>query len=116
MADKGSRRKPQLGSQAWRDYTRFGRALLVAAVLSVLLSFAAAPPSPADDRERYQQRVEKAVGALAAGGKGALTGGPLGAGAGTAAAALTGKKNFVLPAATRLSFKLNQSLTLPAKS
>jgi hypothetical protein len=56
------------------------------------------------------------IGAIAAGGKGALIGGPVGAGAGTAAAALTGKKDFVLPAETRLSFRLHQSLTLPVKS
>jgi hypothetical protein len=56
------------------------------------------------------------IGALAASGKGALIGGPVGAGAGTAVAAVTGKKDFVLPAETRLSFRLHQSLTLPVKS
>lgn len=56
------------------------------------------------------------IGAIAAGGKGALIGGPIGAGTGTAVAALTGKKDFVLPAETRLSFRLHQPLTLPAKS
>lgn len=56
------------------------------------------------------------IGAIAAGGKGALIGGPVGAGAGTAVAALTGKKDFVLPAETRLSFRLHQSVTLPVKS
>ena len=33
----------------WRDYTRFGKALLVAAVPSVLLLFAAVPRSLAPD-------------------------------------------------------------------
>jgi hypothetical protein len=57
------------------------------------------------------------IGALAVGGgKGALIGGPVGAGAGTAVAALTGKKDVVLPAETRLSFRLHQSVTLPVKS
>ena len=56
------------------------------------------------------------IGALAAGGKGALIGGPVGAGAGTAVAALTGKKDFVLPAETRLSFRLHQPVTIPVKS
>jgi hypothetical protein len=37
------------------------------------------------------------IGAIAAGGEGALIGGPIGAGAGTAAAFITGKKNVRLP-------------------
>jgi len=56
------------------------------------------------------------IGAIAAGGEGALIGGPIGAGAGLTVAALTGKKDFVLPAETRLSFRLHQSVTLPVKS
>jgi len=56
------------------------------------------------------------IGAIAAGGKGALIGGPIGAGAGITASALTGKKDFVLPAETRLSFRLHQAVTLPVKS
>jgi len=56
------------------------------------------------------------IGAIAAGGKGALIGGPIGAGAGITVAALTGKKDFVLPAETRLSFRLQQPVTLPVKS
>jgi hypothetical protein len=56
------------------------------------------------------------IGALAAGGKGALIGGPVGAGAGTAVAALTGKKDIVLPAETRLIFRLHQPVSLPVKS
>jgi hypothetical protein len=46
------------------------------------------------------------IGALVAGGEGALIGGPVGAGAGTAAAFLTGKKDIKLPAETPLAFKL----------
>jgi len=46
------------------------------------------------------------VGALAAGGKGAAIGGPIGAGAGIAVATLTGKKDFVIPAETVLQFEL----------
>jgi len=46
------------------------------------------------------------IGALAGGGEGALIGGPFGAGAGTAAALLTGKKDIKLPAETHLTFKL----------
>lgn len=56
------------------------------------------------------------IGALAAGGEGALIGGPVGAGVGTAVAAFTGKKDFVLPAETRLSFRLHEPVTLPVKS
>jgi hypothetical protein len=46
------------------------------------------------------------IGALAGGGKGALIGLPIGGGAGVAGAALTGKKNLVIPAETRLRFEL----------
>ena len=56
------------------------------------------------------------LGAVAAGGKGALIGGPVGAGAGTAVAALTGKKNVVLPAATLLSFRLGRPITVSVRS
>ena len=56
------------------------------------------------------------IGAIAAGGKGALIGGPIGAGVGTAVAAFTGKKDFVLPAETRLRFRLHEPVTLPLKS
>ena len=48
------------------------------------------------------------IGALAGGGKGALIGLPIGAGAGVGGAALTGKKNLMIPAETRLSFELVQ--------
>jgi len=56
------------------------------------------------------------IGALAAGGKGALIGGPVGAGAGTAAAFLTGKKNIRLPAETALTFRLTEPVTITEKS
>ncbi len=52
------------------------------------------------------------VGALAGGGKGAAIGGLAGGGAGTAGAAFTGKRDIVLPAETRLHFKLERSLTV----
>jgi hypothetical protein len=55
------------------------------------------------------------IGALAAGGKGALIGGPIGAGAGIAAATLTGKKNFVLPAETLLTFELLNPVNVEIK-
>lgn len=56
------------------------------------------------------------IGALAAGGKGALIGGPIGAGAGIAAATLTGKKDFVLPAETLLTFELVDPVNVEMKS
>lgn len=43
---------------------RVGRTAVAAAVLSVLLWFAAVPPSHADDRERCRQRIEKAEARL----------------------------------------------------
>lgn len=52
------------------------------------------------------------VGALAGGGKGAAVGALAGGGAGTAGAAFTGKRDIVLPAETRLHFKLVKSLTI----
>jgi hypothetical protein len=52
------------------------------------------------------------VGALAGGGKGAAIGALAGGGAGTAGAAFTGKRDFTIPAETRLHFKLTQSLTI----
>jgi hypothetical protein len=56
------------------------------------------------------------IGAIAAGGEGALIGGPIGAGAGTAAAIITGKKNVRLPPETHLTFKLVEPLTIDANS
>ncbi len=52
------------------------------------------------------------VGALAGGGKGAAIGAVAGGGAGTAGAAFTGKKDIVLPAETRLHFKLVQPVSI----
>jgi hypothetical protein len=57
-----------------------------------------------------------AIGALAAGGTGALLGGPVGAGAGTTVALLTGKKDIKLHAETPLTFKLAKPVTIPVKS
>jgi hypothetical protein len=56
------------------------------------------------------------IGALAAGGKGALIGGPIGAGAGVATAYLTGKKDIKLPAETHLTFKLVAPVTVDVRS
>ncbi|MGH9737915.1 MAG: hypothetical protein ACRD4X_04930 [Candidatus Acidiferrales bacterium] len=52
------------------------------------------------------------VGALAGGGKGAAVGALAGGGAGTAGAAFTGKRDIVLPAETRLHFKLARRLSV----
>ena len=46
------------------------------------------------------------LGALVGGGKGALIGMPIGAAAGVTGAALTGKKNIVIPAETAMTFHL----------
>ena len=46
------------------------------------------------------------LGALMGGGKGALIGAPIGAGAGVTGAALTGKKDMVIPAETAMTFQL----------
>jgi len=56
-----------------------------------------------------------AIGALAAGGTGALIGGPVGAGAGTTVALLTGHKDIKLHAETPLTFKLAEPVTIPVK-
>jgi hypothetical protein len=61
-------------------------------------------------------RSNAAIGALAAGGTGALLGGPVGAGAGTTVALLTGKKDIKLHAETPLTFKLAEPVTIPVKS
>ncbi len=55
------------------------------------------------------------IGALAAGGKGALIGGPIGAGAGVTTAYLTGKKDINLPAESRLTFKLTEPVTVDVR-
>jgi hypothetical protein len=52
------------------------------------------------------------IGAVAAGGKGALIGGPIGAGAGVAVAALTGKKDIKIPAETVLEFELSDPVSI----
>lgn len=52
------------------------------------------------------------VGALAAGGGGALVGGPIGAGVGTAAALMTVKRDIRLPAETPVTFELATPATI----
>lgn len=54
------------------------------------------------------------IGGLAGHGEGALIGAAAGAGAGTAGAAATGKKDVSVPAETALSFRLTESLRVPA--
>jgi hypothetical protein len=51
-------------------------------------------------------------GVSAGGGKGALIGAALGAGAGTAGSAYTGEKEIVLPAESALSFTLTEPVTV----
>lgn len=53
------------------------------------------------------------VGALAAGGKGALIGSGIGAAAGVTTAFLTGKKDVSYGSERRLRFRLNRDLSLP---
>jgi hypothetical protein len=53
------------------------------------------------------------IGALAGGGKGAAIGAVAGGGAGTAGTAFTGKRDFTIPAETRLHFKLVKSVKVP---
>ena len=50
--------------------------------------------------------------ALAGGGKGALIGGLVGAGAGTAGAAYTGNKNVVIPAESTVTFTLTAPISV----
>lgn len=54
------------------------------------------------------------IGGLAGGGKGALIGGLIGGGAGTAGAA-TGNRDVTLPSESRLSFRLTEPLSVPAR-
>lgn len=56
------------------------------------------------------------VGAVAAGGTGALIGGPIGAGAGTAAAFFTGKKDIHLHPEEHLTFRLADPVTISTRS
>jgi hypothetical protein len=55
------------------------------------------------------------IGAIAGGGKGVLIGGPICAGAGTAAAFIMGKKEVSLPPETPLTFTHAELLTIDAK-
>jgi len=52
------------------------------------------------------------IGALAAGGGGALIGGPIGAGVGTVAAVVTCKRDIRLPAETQVTFELATPATI----
>ncbi|HXX71259.1 MAG TPA: hypothetical protein VEI55_03140 [Candidatus Acidoferrum sp.] len=52
------------------------------------------------------------IGALAAGGGGALIGGPIGAGVGTVAAVVTCKRDIRLPAETQVTFELAAPATI----
>ena len=52
------------------------------------------------------------IGGLAAGGKGALIGGPIGAVAGTTTAFITGKKDVTFSSERRLRFRLNRDVNL----
>ena len=55
-----------------------------------------------------------AIGALAAGGKGALIGAPIGFAAGTTTAFITGKKDVGFGVERRLSFRLRYDVNVPA--
>jgi hypothetical protein len=52
------------------------------------------------------------IGGLAGGGKGAAIGAGVGAGGGLAASGATGGENVVLPAESRVTFKLTESVTI----
>jgi hypothetical protein len=52
------------------------------------------------------------IGALAAGGSGALIGGPIGAGVGTVAAMVTCRRDIRLPAETQVTFELATPATI----
>lgn len=56
-----------------------------------------------------------AIGAIAAGGQGALIGGPVGAAAGTTVALVTGKKDIKLRPETPVTFKLAEPVTIDMK-
>jgi hypothetical protein len=55
------------------------------------------------------------IGAVVAGGTGALIGGPVGAAGGTTVALLTGKRDIKLAPETRLRFELAEPATIGAK-
>ena len=57
-----------------------------------------------------------AIGAIAAGGTGALIGAGVGAAAGTVGSAITGKRQVTLPAETALRFRLETPLSLRTES
>jgi hypothetical protein len=57
-----------------------------------------------------------AIGAIAAGGTGALIGAGAGAAAGTVGSAITGRRQVSLPAETSLRFKLESTVNLRAES
>ena len=50
------------------------------------------------------------IGALAGGAKGALIGAPIAAGAGLAGAAITGKRDILIPAETAMTFRLKEQV------
>lgn len=56
------------------------------------------------------------IGAVAAGGEGALIGGPIGAAAGTTVAYITGRRNIHLRPETPVTFKLAEPLTVEVKN
>ena len=56
------------------------------------------------------------IGAIAAGGKGALIGGPIGAAAGTTVVYFVGRRNVHLPAETPVTFRLTEPVTVNAKA
>jgi hypothetical protein len=65
--------------------------------------------------DQLRSRHCSCIGAIAGGGEGVLIGGPIGAGVGTAAAFITGKKDIRLPPETPLTFTLAGPVTINAK-
>ena len=59
--------------------------------------------------------VGSAIGAASGGGKGAIIGGAVGAGAGAVGAYLSGKREIVVPAETRLTFHVSSVAITPAE-
>ena len=59
--------------------------------------------------------IGAAIGAVAGGGKGAAIGAGAGAAAGTGAVLITNGKSVEIPVETRLTFRVNQSITLTEK-
>lgn len=83
-----------------------GAAQLVLALDSVEIGGKQYPIDTSDQGENGQNQKMRNV---------VLTGGPAGAGAGTATAAFTGKKDIRLPAETPLTFRLARPVTVPGK-